>query len=65
MVGFVDGPNGPEGGIISSSRDILFPKLQPGAIGKDWERAVDRALTAAISDMQKAMEKKVAETGSA
>ena len=65
MVGFVDGPNGPEGGIISSSRDILFPKLQPGAIGKDWERAVDRALTAAISDMQKAMEKKVAETDSA
>lgn len=56
VAGFVDGPEGPEGGIISSSRGILFPKLPPGAIGKDWERAVDRALAAAISDVQKALE---------
>ncbi len=65
MAGFVDGPNGPEGGLISSSRDILFPKLPPGAIGKDWERAVDKALSSAISDIQKALETKVKEDHSA
>ena len=58
LAGFVEGPNGPEGGIISSSRGILFPKLPPGAIGKDWERAVDRALNAAIAEIREAMERR-------
>jgi orotidine-5'-phosphate decarboxylase len=62
LSGFVEGPDGLEGGIISSSRDILFPKLPPGAIGKDWERAGDRARHAALSEIEKAMEKKVSET---
>ena len=65
LAGFIDGPEGPEGGVISSSRDILFPKLPPGAIGKDWERAVDRALNAAISDIRRALERRSEEAAAA
>jgi orotidine-5'-phosphate decarboxylase len=65
MGGFVEGPEGMEGGVISSSREILFPKLPPGSIGKDWERAVDRALHAAITEIEKAMEKRESEARTA
>jgi orotidine-5'-phosphate decarboxylase len=51
LSGFVPGPAGLEGGIVSSSRGISFPK---GADTKDaavWERAIDAALDRAITEL--------------
>ncbi len=51
--GFVPGPAGLEGGIVSSSRGVLYP---PGAEGADpaaWEKALDAAVekeTATLSE---------------
>ncbi len=53
--GFVRGPDGRlEGGLVNSSRGILFP---PGADTDDatrWERAVDEALERSIEDLSEA-----------
>jgi orotidine-5'-phosphate decarboxylase len=54
--GFRPGPDGLEGGIVNSSRAILFPAA--GASTHDaqlWESALDEALTRAIDDLANAV----------
>ena len=52
LAGFVPGPDGRlEGGLVSSSRAIGFPPEGRGADAAGWERAVDRALDAAIAEL--------------
>jgi orotidine-5'-phosphate decarboxylase len=48
--GFLPGPNGLEGGVVSSSRGILFPVAAP-ASASAWEQAVDRAIDRAIDEL--------------
>jgi len=56
VAGFVAGPGGRlEGGLVNSSRGILFP---PGSDTDDvsgWERAVDEALDRAIDELREAV----------
>jgi orotidine-5'-phosphate decarboxylase len=53
--GFRRGPAGLEGGIISSSRPILFPAaFSDGAAGDDWEKSVRGALARTIGDLREA-----------
>ena len=56
VAGFVAGPAGRlEGGLVNSSRGILFP---PGSDTDDlasWERAVDEALDRAIGELGEAV----------
>lgn len=52
---FVAGPNGPEGGIVSSSRGILFPTAGETADAGDWENAIDAALDQAIDGLREAL----------
>lgn len=53
--GFVKGPNGLEGGIVSSSRGILFPSGGDTASAADWERAIDAAIGQAVSELGEAV----------
>ena len=56
--GFVSGPRGLEGGVVSSSRGILFPDA-PGSSPSAWERAVDAALDRAIDELGNAVNAKI------
>ena len=52
LQGFVPGPKGLEGGIVNSSRGILFPAEAKGTSDvKVWEVAVDNALDQAITEL--------------
>jgi orotidine-5'-phosphate decarboxylase len=52
LAGFVRGPGGRlEGGLVASSRAIGFPEAGPTGDVAAWERAVDRALDAAITEL--------------
>jgi len=54
---FVPGPNGREGGIVNSSRAILFPDSSKDAgHALDWESALDAALSAAIDELGTAIQ---------
>jgi orotidine-5'-phosphate decarboxylase len=53
--GFVPGPKGLEGGLVSSSRGLLFPKAGDTDDRATWERAVDAAVDAAIDDLGSAV----------
>jgi orotidine-5'-phosphate decarboxylase len=56
--GFVPGPKGLEGGIVNSSRGILFPEAAKGTSGpKAWERAFDSALDQAIHELGNAIQR--------
>ena len=49
--GFVAGPKGLEGGVVNSSRGVLYPKgADTGDVGQ-WERAIDDALSQAIDEL--------------
>ncbi len=53
--GFVRGPHGRlEGGIVSSSRGILFPPGSDTADAGRWERAIDQALERSIDELSEA-----------
>lgn len=53
---FVPGPKGLEGGIVNSSRAILFPDAARGADDAGtWERALDAALDRAIDELGNAV----------
>ena len=55
--GFVPGPKGLEGGIVNSSRGILFPETAKGTNEvKVWERAIDAALDQAINELGSAVQ---------
>jgi orotidine-5'-phosphate decarboxylase len=57
LAGLIAGPSGPEGGVVSSSRGILYPKS--GALAarlEDWRAAFDANLAAAITDLRAASE---------
>jgi orotidine-5'-phosphate decarboxylase len=55
MAGLVKGPNGPEGGVISSSRGILYPKAASSARDlKAWRAAFDANLQATLADLRSA-----------
>jgi orotidine-5'-phosphate decarboxylase len=53
--GFVPGPNGLEGGLVNSSRGILFPAGADRAGAGEWERAIDEALTRASGELGEAI----------
>jgi orotidine-5'-phosphate decarboxylase len=53
--GFVPGPNGLEGGLVSSSRGILFPEGGDVADGSAWEAAIDAALDRAATELGEAV----------
>ncbi|MEM9174951.1 MAG: orotidine-5'-phosphate decarboxylase [Myxococcota bacterium] len=56
--GFVPGPKGLEGGVVNSSRGILFPADAKGtADAKTWERAFDEALDRAIGELGNAVQR--------
>jgi len=55
VAGFVPGPEGLEGGIVNSSRGILFPHVTEGSDAAAWERAIDAALDAAIDALGEAV----------
>ena len=55
LSGFVPGPGGRlEGGIVNSSRGILFPPGSDTRSAKRWERAIDEALEGAIGELAEA-----------
>jgi orotidine-5'-phosphate decarboxylase len=55
--GFVPGPKGLEGGIVNSSRSILFPEASQGTTdAKVWEQAFDAALDQAIHELGTAVQ---------
>jgi orotidine-5'-phosphate decarboxylase len=57
LAGLVAGPNGPEGGVISSSRGILYPKSAAHAQTlAQWRAAFDANLQSAILDLRQATE---------
>jgi orotidine-5'-phosphate decarboxylase len=53
---FVPGPEGLEGGIVNSSRGILFPNGAYDASRLDWERLFDDALNKAIDQLGDVMQ---------
>lgn len=54
---FVAGPKGLEGGIVNSSRAILFPEAARGAAdAATWERALEAALDRAIDELGNAVQ---------
>ncbi|MFO0691076.1 MAG: orotidine-5'-phosphate decarboxylase [Myxococcota bacterium] len=56
VVSFQRGPAGLEGGIVNSSRAILFPEAARGATdAARWERAIDDALARAVDELAAAV----------
>ena len=55
---FVRGPNGYEGGIVNSSRAILFPDKGNTDNPKEWEMAVSDAIKHAVDDLKEALARK-------
>lgn len=56
VAGFVQGPRGREGGVVNSSRALLFP---PGSDTRDaaaWERAIDQARERATETLRAAVQ---------
>jgi len=53
--GFVEGPEGLEGGIVNSSRGILFPEVAGSDDAAAWEKAFDAGLDAAIDELGSAV----------
>ena len=55
--GFVRGPGGRlEGGIVNSSRGLLFPTGSVTEDAKTWERAIDEACNRAVDELSRAVE---------
>ena len=54
---FVPGPNGLEGGLVNSSRAILFPEnARTAQSHAAWESALEAALDAAINELGQAIQ---------
>lgn len=55
LAGFVQGPNGLEGGVVNASRSVTMPNgAMDTASVKDWERKIDLAVTAAQAELVEA-----------
>ena len=55
MAGFVQRPNGLEGGVVNASRSVAMPDSAKGvAAVKDWECAIDLAIMAAQTELVEA-----------
>jgi orotidine-5'-phosphate decarboxylase len=54
--GFVPGPFGLEGGVVSSSRGVLYPEGADTDDVKRWERAIDDALDRSIDALGEAIQ---------
>jgi orotidine-5'-phosphate decarboxylase len=55
VAGFVKGPHGREGGVVSSSRAVLYPDAaRSAATLKDWQDAIAAAMDAASADLRAA-----------
>ncbi|MDP3495912.1 MAG: orotidine-5'-phosphate decarboxylase [Hyphomonadaceae bacterium] len=55
MAGFVQRANGLEGGVVNASRSVAMPDGAKSATSvKDWERAIDLAVTAAQAELAEA-----------
>jgi orotidine-5'-phosphate decarboxylase len=52
---FVRGPAGLEGGIVNSSRGILFPEAGDTEDAVSWERALDAAVDEAVNELAEAV----------
>ena len=55
---FVKGPNGYEGGIVNSSRAILFPDKGNTNNPNEWETAISDAIEYAVDDLTEALARK-------
>jgi orotidine-5'-phosphate decarboxylase len=57
LAGLVPGPACPEGGVVSSSRGILYPKggAESKSVG-EWRRVIQKNLEAALADLKQASE---------
>ena len=55
VVSFVPGPEGHEGGIVNSSRAILFPTTENTGNISTWEKAFDHGLDQAIDGLREAL----------
>ena len=56
MRGFVSGPSGREGGIINSSRGLLFPdEARSVDTAADWEAAIDQAIARSSEELSDAV----------
>lgn len=53
--GFVPGPSGLEGGIVASSRAILFPRDAETDTLSTWEKAIDAAVDQAANELGEAV----------
>lgn len=55
LAGFVKRPGGLEGGVVNASRSVAMPySAKAAASVKDWERAIDNAITAAQAELVEA-----------
>ncbi len=55
VAGFVTGPQGLEGGVVSSSRAVLYPQAaQAAKTMADWRAAIADAMTAAAAELRAA-----------
>jgi orotidine-5'-phosphate decarboxylase len=50
--GFVRGPHGLEGGVVSSSRALLFPTAGNTDDVRAWERALDESIARAVDELR-------------
>lgn len=51
LAGFVSGPKGLEGGVVASSRAVLFPEAAHTEDRAAWEKAIDDALARAVEPL--------------
>jgi orotidine-5'-phosphate decarboxylase len=52
FAGFVDGPEGPEGGVVNASRGISFTaEATEAQSGAEWRQAIDEAVDRAITTL--------------
>jgi orotidine-5'-phosphate decarboxylase len=52
LAGFVQGPNGLEGGVVNASRSVAMPDgAKDASAARDWERAIDLAIDHAQAEL--------------
>jgi orotidine-5'-phosphate decarboxylase len=55
VAGFVQGPQGREGGVVSSSRAVTYPQAaQTATTMAEWRAAIAEAMSAAAAELRAA-----------